>query len=79
MCGIVVINRGEKEISTPRQFEQHFGFKAPKEYYYNEIDIDCCLCQVDVYKALNDHNIPYKNDCGDVYVGDLKNVVGDNE
>lgn len=79
MCGIVVINRGEKEIGTPRQFEQHFGFKAPKEDYYNEIDIDCCLCQVDVEKALNEHNIPFKTDCSDVYVGDLKNVVGDNE
>ena len=33
----------------------------------------------DVEKALTEHNIPYKTDCGDVYVGDLKNVVGDNE
>ena len=79
MCGIVVINRGEKEIETPRQFKQHFGFEAPKEEYYNDVNVDCCLCQVDVEKALTEHNIPFKRDCGDIYVRDLKNVVGDDD
>ena len=35
MCNIVVINRGEKEIETPRQFEEHFGFLPDKDINYN--------------------------------------------
>ena len=77
MCNIVVINRGEKEIETPRQFLEHFGFEAPKEEYYRTVDMDCCLCQVDVEKAFTEHNIPFKTDCGDFYVGQLDEVVGD--
>jgi len=77
MCNIVVINRGEKEIETPRQFLEHFGFEAPKEEYYTTVDMDCCLCQVDIEKALTEHNIPFKTDCGDFYVGQLDEVVGD--
>ena len=76
MCGIVVINRGEKEIETPRQFKQHFGFEAPEEEDCNDINIDYCLCQVDVEKALTDNNVPFKKYCGDIYVGDLENVIG---
>jgi hypothetical protein len=79
MCGLVIINRGEKEIETPRQFKQHFGFEAPKQEYYNDVDMDCCLCQVDVEKSLVEHEILFKIDCGDIYVGDLKNVIGDDD
>lgn len=79
MCNIVVINRGEKEIETPRQFLEHFGFEAPKEEHYRTVDMDCCLCQVDIEKALTEHNIPFKTDCGDFYVGQLDEVVGDAE
>ena len=31
MCNIVVINKGEKEIETPRQFLEYFGFMPDKE------------------------------------------------
>ena len=79
MCGLVIINRGEKEIESPRQFKQHFGFEAPKQEYYNDVDMDCCLCQVDVEKSLVEHKILFKIDCGDIYVGDLKNVIGDDD
>lgn len=68
MCGKVIINKGEKEIETPKEFKDHFGFEAPREEYYHTVDMDCCLCQVDVEKALTDHNIPFEKDCGDIYV-----------
>ena len=48
----------------------------PKEEYYQSVDMDGCLCQVDVEKALTIHNIPFKTDCGDFYVGKLDEVVG---
>ena len=79
MCNIVVINKGEKEIETPRQFLEHFGFMPDKEIYYNGIGMDECLCQCDVEKSLTDNNIPFKKDCGDIYVGMLDEVVGDDD
>ena len=77
MCVTVVINRGEKEIGTPREFREHFGFDAPLEPYYKEVVPDACLCQVDIEKAFKDNNIPYKFDYMDYYVGDLENVIVD--
>jgi len=79
MCNIIVINKGEKEIETPRQFLEHFGFEAPKEEYYRAVDMDCCLCNCDLEKTLNEHKIPFKKDCGDIYVGMLEDVVGDDD
>jgi len=79
MCGIIIINRGEKEIETPKEFKEHFGFEAQKEEYYNAVDMNSCLCQVDVEKSLTDNNIQFKKYCGDIYVGDLDNVIGDDD
>lgn len=79
MCNIVVINKGEKEIETPRQFLEHFGFMPDKEIYHKSIGMDYCLCQCDIEKSLNDNNIPFKTDCGDYYVGMLDDVIGDND
>ena len=75
MCNIVVINRGEKEIETPRQFLEHFGFEAPKEECYRSVDMDSCLCQVDVEKALTLNNISFEIDCGDFYVFQEKKAL----
>jgi len=71
MCRKVIINRGELEIETPRQFLEYFGFEAPKQEYYSSIDLDCCLCQVDIEQALTEHNIQFEMDIGDYYVGQL--------
>jgi len=79
MCNIVVINKGEKEIETPRQFQEHFGFMPDVEIGHNKIEPDYCLCQCDCEKALNENNIPFKKDCGDIYVGMLEDVVGDDD
>lgn len=74
MCDIIVINRGEKEIETPRQFQEHFGFLPEKSIHYNSMDIDCCLCQCDIEKTFMAKNIPFKKD-GDFYVGQLDDIV----
>lgn len=75
MCGVVVVNNGEKEIETPREFREYFGFDAPRNKHYNNVDPDCCLCQVDVEKALTEQNMPFMRDCGDIYVENLKDGI----
>lgn len=75
MCQIVVINRGEKEITTPRQFKEHFGFDVSK----NVKEQDECLCPFSISTVLKRHKIDFKTYCGDVYVGRLELIKGDND
>lgn len=72
MCDSIIINRGEIEISTPRQFKKHFGF-MPILYAdsIEEEDMDFCLCCCDLEKTFQHREIPYKYDCGNYYVGEL--------
>jgi hypothetical protein len=79
MCNIVVINRGEKEINTPLQFQEHFGFLPDKDINYNTIEMDYCLCQCDIEETFKTKNIIFKKYCGDFYVGQLDEIVGDND
>ena len=79
MCSTIVINRGELEIETPKQFKDHFKFEPIKNNYYNSIYRNCCLCQIDIEETLKQNNIPFKTDCGDYYVGMLDEVIGDND
>lgn len=79
MCNIVVINKYEKEIETPRQFEEHFGFLPDKHFLFNYIDIDSCLCQCNIEETFKAKEITFKKNCGDFYVGKLDEVVGDDE
>jgi hypothetical protein len=79
MCQIIVINKGEKEISTPRQFREHFGFEPAKDDHYEYVDEESCLCQCDVKATLENFNIPFKTYCGDYYVGLLDQVIGDED
>jgi len=79
MCNIIVINKGEKEIETPLQFLEHFGFIPELEFGYVKIEWDYCLCQCDLEKSLNQKNISFKKDCGDIYIGMLDQVIGDYE
>ena len=74
MCGIIVVNKGEKEIETPRQFLEYFGFEAPMESYYKSVELDSCLCQVNIEDALKDHCVTYKKDCENYYVGLIEDV-----
>jgi len=79
MCQTIYINKGEKEIESPRQFLEHFGFMPYKQIHYNSIEMDCCLCQCDLEKTFNENKIPFKKHCGDFFVGKLELVVGDDD
>jgi len=79
MCDIVVINRGEIEIGSPRQFEKHFGFLPEKNVQLSPIDMDCCLCGYEIEEVFKEKGIEFKKDCGDYYVGELDLVKGDND
>ena len=74
MCEIVVINLGEKEIGTPRQFLEHFGYMPECDPdFEKETDMDFCLCNCDLATTFRVHNIPFKFD-GDFYIGKLENL-----
>jgi hypothetical protein len=60
MCQIIVINKGEKELDTPRKVQDHFGFDLKKHWSYDEIDLDSCLCQLDIEAIFKDNNIAFK-------------------
>jgi len=80
MCVRIIINRGEKEIETPRQFEEHFGFKPEmliaSPLSDESILMDYCLCPCDLEKSFNDHDIKFKflHSDGDYYVGQLDQI-----
>lgn len=79
MCTIIVINRGEKEIETPAQFQEHFGFLPVIDEHYKKFIMDACLCQCDIDETFRLHNIQYKTDYVNYYVGQLELVKGDND
>lgn len=58
MCHTIVI--GKKEIETPAQFEEHFGFAGiPAEFHYT-IHPDACLCQIDIEETFWLHDISFE-------------------
>ena len=71
MCQILVINRGEKEIKTPRQFQEHFGFLPNIHEKYNESELDMCLCSCDLDETFKEKEIEYARFMGDYFVGKL--------
>jgi len=85
MCKMVIVNRGEVEITTPREFKNHFGFEPIKaELYslkedegYSEKELDECLCSADILKTLRMKEIPFKSYWGDIYVGELGFIEAD--
>ena len=75
MCQIIVINKGEKEIQTPKEFLEHFKFIPQIDSFHQTIDMECCLCQCDLEKSFKDNSIDFKKDCGDYYVGMLDQIT----
>lgn len=72
MCQIIVINRGKKEITTPRQFEKYFGFLPKVDEFYEKLELDYCLCQCDLEETFKSKNIKYWFDRIDSYfIGEL--------
>lgn len=68
MCIVVVINKGEKEIQTPREFLKHFGINLIDDD--SSTDMDCCLCDIDIEDVFNENGIEFELDWGDFYVND---------
>ncbi len=79
MCNIVVINKGEIEISTPKEFYKHFGFMPDTDVYLGKIGMDDCLCHCDIEDTFNHQKIPFKTDGSDFYVGMLDDISFENE
>lgn len=79
MCQIIVINRGEKEITNPRQFIDHFGFMPITNDCCELLEYEFCLCPCNLDKTFIDNGILFKKDCGDYYVGQLELVKGDDD
>jgi hypothetical protein len=78
MCQQVIINRGEIEIQTVRQFREYFKTDTiVPDDAYDKIDDDCCLCQIDIGAELRRLNIPHKWDFMDYYVGQIDQIVDD--
>ncbi len=75
MCVIVVINIGEKEIGTPREFLYHFKVMPEWDMDYAIVDMDGCLCQCDLDATFFRDGIDYKKIEGDYYVGKLNELV----
>lgn len=67
MCFTLVINRGEYEIQSPRQFNDFFGknlIKVKSKKY-----LDYCMCGVnfDIEKYLKEQEIFFQPIGGDIY------------
>lgn len=77
MCVQIIINRGEKELNTTREFIDHFKFIPKIEFGYEELNLDSCLCQVNIEESLEEHNIPFLTFFGDFYVGMLDGMERD--
>lgn len=79
MCVVIVINRGEKEITTPEEFKVHFGFEPAIEEELKKMAgwEKCCLCGCDIDSSLQENKIEYKKADGDYYIGQLDQVKGD--
>lgn len=65
MCDIIVINKGEKEITSPREFKEHFGFDVGEDI--EEEWMDACLCNYFINEKFIEHKIPFEFD-GDYYI-----------
>jgi len=85
MCKKVIINRGEYELSTPKEFKEYFGFLPTKNQMfsirddegYSENELEECLCSADLTKSLEQNKIEFKISWGDFYVGELTLVEAD--
>lgn len=83
MCQTIVINKGEKEIETPREFKEHFGYYpiafegCTKESINSDKWEDFCLCSCNIDETLKAHRIDYKWDGSDYYIGMLDQLKGD--
>jgi hypothetical protein len=65
MCDVIVINCGEKIIETVQEFTDHFDFEIPQD---ENIDLNDCLCHVNIEEYFTQNGVNYYMDLGDYYV-----------
>ena len=64
MCQMVILGEKRHEIETPRQLLSFLpDLKLVKNEMYNEIDMDSCLCPVDLDETFDNANIKYEKLC----------------
>ena len=65
MCQTVVIeNRNEVECGTPRELLRELpSLELVKNEMYDKIDMDSCLCQVDLDDTFDKACIAWECDC----------------
>ncbi len=68
MCRIIVINKGEKEIGTPRDFINHFGLNPDIDFKADNDNLDECLCHCDIEEVLNLKGIFFEAEDEDVFI-----------
>ena len=75
MCQIIVINRGEKQIETPKQLIEHFNLSENQIKKHLDLiekeDIekdDCCICDIDLDLLFADLEVKYVEIDGDYYL-----------
>lgn len=71
MCQIIVVNNGDIEIQTVKQFKEYFNVQLDDEDLVDE----CCLCQLDLPTELSKLGIPFKMDEGGDFNIPLKSSV----
>jgi hypothetical protein len=71
MCQKVVIDLGEKELQTVKEFKDYFKVELPIPENAEDVIVDdACLCQIDIESELKKLNIPFAYDYCDYYVGE---------
>jgi hypothetical protein len=49
------------------------------DVYFGKVGMDECLCNCDIEDTLNFQKVEFKKSGGDIYVGLLDEVVGDDD
>jgi hypothetical protein len=62
MCQTIVINNGEHELETPREFIEFFGFEPLLNKHYKSLNINSCFCQCDLESTFKANNITFEKD-----------------
>lgn len=66
MCDIVIFER--QLIETPGELKQHLKVDPILSQGYKNINDEACLCQVDLEKTFENHNIQFSYDAGEYHI-----------
>jgi hypothetical protein len=64
MCQIVILEKSREEIETPRQLLSFYPeLKLIKNEMYDKIDLDSCLCTVELEETFDNGGIEWECCC----------------